>query len=187
MKATIVGLGVMVAVLGYLALDAVSEQVDSRVPQIEYHEGTPGDVMALGDTTWADLLERFPRHHACLTDVTVSHNWDLGMEAGFYQPGRDHIEIEVPNSRRAIRSVYLHEFGHHLDFRCADRELRRAFMIAQGHDPEADWFSDFGPWAGRPSEQFAEAVVAVVGGGRLHPDVRITPSALRVVESWADG
>ncbi len=174
------------AVLGLLigfAVFGTATGTDDSPPRVHYRDGTPGDVMALGDSSFADVLAAFPAQVGCLEDVTVAHNWDLGPEAGFYE--NNYIEIEVPNTSARIRRTYVHEFGHHLDFNCSDRELRDAFVAAMGHGPGTNWHSESWPWERRPSEQFAEAVVSVVGGSRLHPDMQLTSEAVRVVEEWA--
>lgn len=172
-----------VAVAVVLIVGIVGSRTDDDIPRVYYKEGTPGDVMALGDSAYADVVAAFPSHIGCLRDVTVAHNWDLGTEAGFYQA--NYIEIEVPNTRERIRKTYVHEFGHHLDFNCLDRETREAFTKAMGHPAGTDWHSRDRPWEQRPAEQFAEAVVAVVGGSRLHPDSTLHPEAVRVVATWA--
>jgi len=173
-------LAIAVIVVGAVV---VSSGGNDELPRVTYREGTPGDVMALGDSSFADVLAAFPARVGCLRDVTVAHNWDLGTEAGFYEA--NYIEIEVPNTSAQIRQTYVHEFGHHLDFNCVDRELRDAFIAAMGHGPSTDWYSESWSWERRPAEQFAEAVVAVVGGSPLHADMQLTSDAVRVVEDWA--
>jgi hypothetical protein len=43
-------------------------------------------------------------------------------------------------------------------------------------------------WADVPSEQYAEAVIALVLGGRPIPTgARLTPEAVQVLEKWAAG
>lgn len=176
-------LGVGVAVVAVAAVMLASAGTDTGYPTISYRDGTPGDVMALGDSTFSDFLQAFPAQQHCVADVEVAHNWDLGPEAGRYRA--NFIEIEVPNTTAAIRGTYLHEFGHHLDFNCADAELRAAFMGALGLDPGTDWHSDNRPWAQRPAERFAEAVVVIVGGSSVHPEISLTPESIRIVSSWA--
>lgn len=166
-----------------LVLVVATLNADDGPPRVSYLDGTPGDVMALGDSTFADILETFPDQVGCLRDVTVAHSWDLGPEAGFYQG--NHIEIEVPNSRERIRRTYVHEFGHHLDANCSDAQLRSEFTSAMGHPDGTDWYSDGRPWHQRPSEQFAEAVVVVVGGSPTHTDMTLTVEAIRIVETWS--
>lgn len=172
-----------VVVTGLMIALVASQASSDDPPRLAFREGTPGDVMALGDSTFADILETFPGQIHCLDDVTVAHNWDLGPEAGFYQG--NYIEIEVPNTAIRIRRTYLHEFGHHLDVSCSDAEVRAQFSEAMGHSSGTDWLSESRPWHMRPSEQFAEAVVALVGGSPLHSDITLTSEAVVVVSTWA--
>jgi len=68
-------------------------------------------------------------------------------------------------------------------------------VTAQGLPPDTPWRPDAPPadvpaseWAGIPSEQYAEAAIEVVLGGRPVPtNVRLTREAVRVVEEWAGG
>lgn len=172
-----------VVILGLLTVLLARQATDDQPPRLAFRDGTPGDVRALGDSAFADVLGAFPAQLSCVRDVTVAHNWDLGPEAGFYQG--DYIEIEVPNTAARIRRTYLHEFGHHLDASCSDAEMRSRFAEAMGHSPGTDWLSESRPWHTRPSEQFAEAVVAVVGGSQNHPDITLTREAVLVVSDWA--
>jgi hypothetical protein len=77
--------------------------------------------------------------------------------------------------------------------------MRAAFLVAQGLSPDTAWRPDTLPasepdtltareWAAIPSEQYAEAVIEVVLGGRPVPtNVRLSREAVAVVETWARG
>lgn len=77
----------------------------------------------------------------------------------------------------------------------AHQELRPAFLAAQGLPVDTAWcpsgtVTDVNTeeWASIPSEQYAEAMVELVLGGRpIRTGARVSPGAIHVLEAWARG
>jgi len=95
-----------------------------------------------------------------------------------------------------LQSALVHEWAHHIEFQCeAHKDLRLAFLAAQGLPPDTVWRPDDAPanmpssqWADIPSEQYAETMIEVVLGRRQIPtNARVTREAVRVIEEWAAG
>jgi hypothetical protein len=123
----------------------------------------------------------------------------LGARAT-YDPATATVTVRVPGTAAMLRSGLLHEWAHHVEFQCeAHRALRAAFLAAQGLPADTAWRPALPPaawevplpagaWAEIPSEQYAEAVIEVVLGGRPVPtNVRLSREAVGVVAAWARG
>lgn len=151
-------------------------------------DGTvPGDLRALSHRVWRDFAAAFAGRLACIPPVTLTASRDLEDHAR-YQPGAATITVRVPATAGQLRQSLLHELAHHLESHCpAHQALRPAFLAAQGHARGAAWGR--GPtWEQTPSEQWAEAVVAVVEGRRSrHQQVPVRPAAMDLVARWAGG
>jgi hypothetical protein len=145
----------------------------------------PGDVRSLAAATWARFEAAFPGHPECLRPMALLTRWSF-PDRGEYEPRTHRVVLRIPGTTPNLSATLVHEFAHHLEFTCAaQRELRPAFLAAQGFAPGTAWFG--GPsWARTPSEQFAEAAVLFVLGERAaHSPVVVTDGALAAIRAWA--
>ena len=154
---------------------------------LSFGPNTPDDLRALAEDTFALVSDAIPARQGCLDGVTVSGAWELDDRAR-YSPSQGEITIRIPATAAQLESSIVHELAHHVEFACPqDAETRRAFLAAQGLDPDADWLGGE-TWETTPSEQWASAVVLHV---LERPDERariaIGAEALQIVESWATG
>lgn len=143
------------------------------------------DLAALADDTFGQFLAAAPATADCIGQPKLEAVPDLDDPARYDQAAQV-IYIRVPATAPNLNASLIHEFAHHLEIACTSQNgIRAAFLAAQGHPPETDWFADVG-WAERPSEQFAEAVVEAVLGRRSRNQLqlRLTPEAVRVVNIW---
>ena len=137
------------------------------MPVLLHDDSVPADLRQLADETWQDFLAAFPARWGCIPPPTLHAAWELETRA-VYEPGTMTLSVRVPGTPATLRSELLHEFAHHVEFACEDhRNLRPAFLEAQGFDPDAAWF-DGDTWETTPSEQYAEAVVELIEGRRTH-------------------
>lgn len=153
------------------------------------------DLAALAEETWDLFLGTFAAHHGCIGDVRLRAVTALHGRA-VYDPATATVTVQVPGTRAMLQSALVHEWAHHLEFACpAHGAMRPTFLAAQRLPPETPWRPDplpatlpAGRWAEIPSEQFAEAAVALVLEGRPVPtNAHLTPEAIDVVARWAAG
>jgi len=153
------------------------------------------DFEALALETWDQFLALFSARWDCFGDVRLEAAYRLDSRAG-YDPDTATATVRVPGTAAMLQSGLIHEWAHHVEFQCpAHKDLRAAFVAAQGLPPDTPWrpaeaMADVAAevWAAIPSEQYAEAVVGLVLGGRPIPTgARVSPAALRVVEEWVRG
>jgi len=156
-------------------------------PRLLHDDTVPDDLRELADTTWADFLAAIPERRSCIAPVTLHAAWELESR-GEYQPDTATIVVRVPGTPATLRSELIHEFAHHIEFTCPEhREMRAAFLSAQGFPEETDWFSG-DAWATTPSEQYAEAMVELVDGTRTHNGgILLSADAFAVVRKWGNG
>lgn len=147
----------------------------------------PNDVRRLATEVWADTAAALPARAACLDGAVLVTDRDLGDRAR-YLPASSTIVLRIPATAAQLESALMHELAHHIEHTCADHlALRPAFLAAQGHPADADWFAGDG-WGDRPSEQYAETVVLHVRGRRgFHRQMHIDGAALAAVRAWAEG
>jgi hypothetical protein len=164
-------------------------------PRLILGESVGADFEALARETWERFLILFQARWICFGDVRLEAAYGLDSRAG-YDPASATATVRVPGTAAMLQSALLHEWAHHVEFQCpAHEQLRPAFLAAQGLPPDTAWRSDLSPaeipaslWAEIPSEQYAEAVIEVVLGGRPVPtNVRLSREAVRVVAEWAQG
>ncbi len=164
-------------------------------PRMIVDESVADDFAALAQATWQQFLSVFRARAGCLSDVYLHAASNLDSRAA-YEPKTHIVTVRVPGTRAMLQSALVHEWAHHLEFTCpAHRELRGAFLAAQGLSRDTVWRPDDTPahtpesaWAAIPSEQYAEATIEVVLGTREIPTtVRVSPEAVRVVARWAAG
>lgn len=166
-----------------------------RQPRLIVDETVGADFEALAQGTWQQFLAAFPAQRGCFGDVHLHAAYSLDSRAG-YDPDTVTVTVQVPGTPAMLRSALVHEWAHHVEFQCREQEaLQPAFLAAQRLPPDTPWRPDPMPadapaslWAEIPSEQYAEATVEYVLGGRPIPTrAHLTEEAVRVVARWARG
>lgn len=166
-----------------------------RPPRLVVGESVGADFAALALETWDQFLTVFRARWDCFGDVHLEAAYSLDSRAG-YDPDTATATVRVPGTAAMLQSGLVHEWAHHVEFQCpAHQELRAAFLVAQGLPPDTPWrpanmpaHVPSGVWADIPSEQYAEAVVELVLGGRPIPtSARVSPEAVGVVKEWEEG
>lgn len=164
-------------------------------PQLIVDESVAPDFETLAMETWDQFLAVFRGRCDCFGDVRLCAARTLDSRAS-YHPDTATVTVRVPGTPAMLRSALVHEWAHHVEFQCEEQqELRRPFLVAQGFPPDTQWRPHGEPakmpaseWADIPSEQYAEATVALVLGARHIPTkARISHEAIRVIEMWARG
>jgi hypothetical protein len=176
---------VALAAVALLALGAAADGAPTDRPALRFADGVPDDVRQLATGTWGRFLLAFPARVECLPDVTLSTAWTY-RSRGRYQPDRRLVTLRIPGTAPNLSATLVHEFAHHLDYSCPDRDLRREFLADQGLPPGTPWRR--GPtWAAVPAEQFAQAAIHAVLGRDPSPLVLIRPAAVRDIRAWGRG
>ena len=175
-------LAVVLPVLAAMAWWLAGAHVGLRVAR-----DVPDDVRRLAIDVWADTAAALPARAACLDGALLVTDRDLGDRAR-YLPASSTIVLRIPATAAQLESALIHELAHHIERTCADHlALRPAFLAAQGHPADADWFTG-DRWDDVPSEQYAEAMVLHVRGRRgFHRQMHIDGAALAAVRAWAEG
>jgi hypothetical protein len=168
-------------------------------PRLIADDSVADDLRALAQETWARFLVAFAGRTDCFGDVRLTASFDLTDRAA-YDPRQATVTVRVPGTAAMLQSALIHEWAHHVEHQCpAHRELRPAFLAAQGISPDTPWRLDnagasaqanaAGPaWADTPSEQYAEAAIEVVLGHRPIPTTaHVRPAAVEVLAAWAAG
>jgi hypothetical protein len=165
----------------------VGASLPDAPPRLSYPRGAPDDLRALAERSWSRFLDAFPTRHSCLPDLQLVGVRSLGDRAE-YRPETATVLVRIPATAAQLETALVHEFAHHLEFRCpAQRALRADFLRAQEMAPSGSWFEGE-TWEDTPSEQFAEATVEVVLGYRtIHRTLFISPEALRLIARWGLG
>jgi len=154
---------------------------------LRFQRDVPGDVRSLAAATWARFEAAFRGHPECLRPMAFETRWTF-HDRGEYEPDDQRVVLRIPGTAPNLSATMVHEFAHHLEFTChAQRQLRPAFLAAQGFAPGTPWFG--GPsWERTPSEQFAEAAVLfVLGEPAAHSPVVVSDRALAAIRAWAAG
>jgi hypothetical protein len=167
---------------------------DEDLPQLHIDSSVAADFRALALQTWDQFLKVFWARRDCFGDVHLRADKTLGDRA-VYEPDTATVSVRVPATAAMLQGALVHEWAHHLEFQCtAQEQLRKAFLLAQGLPEGTPWRSietpemPAGDWAEVPSEQYAEATIALVLGGRSIPTgARVTAQAVDVIERWAAG
>jgi hypothetical protein len=165
------------------------------LPRLIADASVASDFNALAQETWQQFLEVFRARADCFGDVRLHATTVLDSRAK-YDPDTATVTVRVPGTPAMLQSALIHEWAHHVEFQCpAQKELRPAFLAAQGLPADTLWRPDETPantpeseWATIPSEQYAEATIEVVLGRRQIPTTaRVTTEAVRVIAQWAAG
>jgi hypothetical protein len=169
--------------------------IPARLPRLVMGESVGADLEALALETWDQFLALFWARKDCFGDVRLQAAYALGSRAG-YDPDTATATVRVPGTAAMLKSGLIHEWAHHVEFQCdAHQELRAAFLAAQGLPGDTLWrpadaLADVAAdeWADIPSEQYAEATIELVLGGRPIPtQVHVTLEAIGVIGEWAAG
>lgn len=154
------------------------------VPTLRFDATVPDDLRAVAVEAWDGFVAAHPTRVDCIAPITMTAAWELDDRAE-YRPATATVVIRVPGTAPNLTNDLTHEFAHHMEFTCPDhRELRPAFLAAQGFPATAAWF-DGETWETTPSEQYAEATTAVVLGRRTrHGGIVLTDEAIEVVRQW---
>lgn len=164
-------------------------------PRLMFDDSVADDFQALAVETWDRFLTVFQARSDCFGDVHLRAARVLNSRAA-YDPDSSTVVVRVPGTPAMLQSALIHEWAHHIEFQCkAHEDLRPVFLAAQGLPPDTVWRPDNLPaemstseWADIPSEQYAEATVALVLGDRPIPTkARFTKEAVRVIAEWAAG
>jgi hypothetical protein len=183
----IAGITVLLVVVAGIAVAWVVDDTDPG--RLVMGDDVPDDLRVLATGVFDAFEERFDARLGCMSDVRLVPAWEGLDDRARYLPGSRVIELRVPATANLLEGSLVHELAHHLEATCADHEdLRPAFLEAQGHSAGTDWFRG-DAWENTPSEQFAETVVQVVLGERLHHGLQmpIAGEAVDVVASWGRG
>lgn len=183
-----VGSSVAVAVVA-LALvvggGAWGAPAQREAPQLLIGDSVAGDFAALAGDTYQGFVASAPGLGECVRSPRLEAVYELDELAVYDQ--RTHImSVRVPATAASLSASLVHELAHHLELSCPSHlAMRRRFLAAQGLDPATPWFGG-DVWEDIPSEQFAEAVVQMVLGGRDRHLLRmhLTQDAVDVVATW---
>ena len=167
----------------------------ARPPRLIIDESVDSDFAALAQETWHQFLTVFQARADCFGDVRLRATRTLGSRA-VYDPDTATVTVRVPGTAALLQGALVHEWAHHIEFRCGEqRTLRPAFLAAVGVPTDTPWRPASGSVAAPaslgqdiPSEQYAEATIVLVLGRRpITTGVRVTEEAVRVVGEWAAG
>jgi hypothetical protein len=154
-------------------------------PQLLIGDSVAGDFAALAGDTYGRFVAAAPGLGECVRSPRLEAVYDLEELAVYDQ--RTHVmSVRVPATAVSLSASLVHELAHHLELSCPSHPAMRVrFLAVQGFDPATPWFGG-DVWEEIPSEQFAEAVVHVVLGGRDRHLLRmqLTPEAVDVVAEW---
>ena len=148
-------------------------------------ESVASDLAALAEETFDRFLAAAPAAAACMGEVRLEAAPELDDLARYDQAAAT-ITVRVPANAASLEGSLIHELAHHLEVSCPSQvEFRAVFLAAQGHPADTPWFAETA-WEHKPSEQYAEAVVAATLGVRRRYQLRIrlTPEALRATRDW---
>ena len=189
-------IAIVVLVSGATLNNCTSDvSVSKQCPQLIMDASVGADFQDLAIETWDRFLTVFQARSDCFGDVHLRATRILDSRAA-YDPDSATVTVRVPGTPAMLKSALVHEWAHHVEFQCeAHEDLRPAFLVAQGLHPDTVWRPDNAPaemptseWADIPSEQYAEATVALVLGDRPIPTkARITRKAIHVIAEWAAG
>jgi hypothetical protein len=165
------------------------------LPRLIVDDSVADDLRAVAEEAWSKFLAVFQARSSCFGDVHLRAAYDLDNRAA-YDPATATVTVKVPATPVMLQGALIHEWAHHIEFQCAaQKELRPAFLAAQGLPADTPWRTDYTPantpesaWAGIPSEQYAEATIELVLGSRQIPTTaRVSTEAVKVIAAWASG
>ncbi|MGC9358605.1 MAG: hypothetical protein ACP5GX_12090 [Anaerolineae bacterium] len=171
-----------------LVAPLLSGAVSRASPALIVEDSVAQDFESLALETWGRFLATFEARWGCFGDVRLRASSALDRRAT-YNPRTATVTVRVPGTEAMLQSALIHEWAHHVEYQCkAHEELRADFLIAQGYPPGTPWRADVEGGAVVPSEEYAEATIAVVLGRRSIPTgARVTTEGLEVIAAWAWG
>lgn len=174
--------GALVGAVGVAVAVAAWPRAD-REPVVRLVQPVPADVEAEVRAAVAEFVAVFEPRRDCIGGAAVELVATVGGGDARYRAEHALIEIEIPTTPERFRESLVHELAHHVEHSCADfDELRVAILELQG---ETAWASQ-PHWPDRPSEQWAETVVAIVldervrHGGEIPLDLEL----IELVAAW---
>lgn len=179
------GLSVVLAVALILGGAAFGRPVGDVSPELLVGSSVAADFESLARATYAEFAAAAGGVGECVRSPRLEAVYEL-EELAVYDQASHVMHVRVPAPAASLRASLVHELAHHLELSCPSQTaLRPYFLAAQGIDAGAPWFEG-DLWEQIPSEQFAEAVVHLVIGGRQRDLLRmqLTPAALDVVGLW---
>ena len=186
----LIGLSIVMGVMGCAQSKIPGSE---QSPRLMADDTVADDFRILAEETWGQFLAVFPARTDCFGDVYLHAAYNLNSRAA-YDPDTATVTVRVPATPVMLQSALVHEWAHHIEFQCdAQKELRAAFLAAQGLPADTLWRPDDDPahtpesaWATIPSEQYAEAVIELVLGRRQIPTTaRVSVEAVQVIAEWA--
>jgi hypothetical protein len=178
-----------------LGCASASQEPAKHRPTLTFDPSVGSDLQALAQQTWEQFLTVFEARATCFGDVRLRAAYQLDSRAS-YDPDTATVTVRVPGTPAMLQSALIHEWAHHIEYQCPEqKDLRPAFLAAQGLEADTPWRPDdtpanvlAGDWAGTPSEQFAEATIELVLGRRPIPtNAFVTKAAVGVIAEWAKG
>jgi hypothetical protein len=148
-------------------------------------ESVASDLAALAEETVDAFLVAAPAASACMGELRLEAAPELD-DLARYDQSTATVAVRVPATAASLEGSLIHELAHHLEVSCPSHvDFRPVFLAAQGHPPGTPWFGETA-WQLKPSEQFAEAVVAATLPTRRRNQLRIqlTPEALEATRNW---
>ncbi len=171
----------------------------AAAPRLIADDTVAADLRALADETWGRFLAIFQARTGCFSDVHLRATYDLDKRAT-YDPVTATVTVKVPATAAMLQGALVHEWAHHIEYQCeAHKTLRPAFLATQGLPVDLPWWgiSPADPpavkpsadgWADIPSEQYAEATIELVLGGRaISTSAWVSPQAVQMLARWAAG
>jgi hypothetical protein len=156
-----------------------------RDPIVRFAQAVPADVERETRTAVAEFSDVFRERRPCLPTAHVVLVRDVDGGDARYLADSAVIEIEIPTTPARFRESLVHELAHHVESTCpAFAGLRDEWLARSG---DGTW-SGQERWEDRPTEQWAEAVVALVLGERLlHGDeMTVDADLVTVARDWLD-
>jgi hypothetical protein len=179
-----------------LAILAITSALSLKpLPSLIADETVASDLRVLAQETWRRFLVVFKARSSCFGDVQLHTDRNLRSRAA-YDPDTATVTVRVPATAAMLRGALIHEWAHHIEHQCgSQKQLRAAFLAAQGLPGDTPWKVDYLPtgisqrdWARIPSEQYAEGTIELVLGSRQIPTTaHVRAEAVHVIAEWAAG
>jgi hypothetical protein len=178
---------VAVAVIAVSFVVARALSTDPHRAELSLVHDIESDVAGEVGVAWGRFVEAFPGRLDCIDDVLVELvRWVENGESR-YVVGQSRVEIMVPVPAAEFRESLVHELAHHVEHTCDEFDELRIVLEPLLGGGAASWAgSDDDPWADRPAERWAEAVVEFVNGERIRhaDDFDVDAEVLDLIEAW---
>ncbi len=187
--------GMLGAWLVVFALVLAGDAAPRGSPRLLFDESVGADLGVVALETWDQFLAVFGPRVVCAGDVLLSASRDLASRAA-YDPVSATVTVHVPGTRAMLQGALIHEWAHHVEFRCAGhRTLRPDYLAALGLPNDAPWRPEELPaatstsaWDEIPSERYAEAAISLVlGRNQIPTKVVVTQPEVDAIAAWVAG